>query len=219
MAQTTQIVPKYSFPYVETVINDYTLVQDTAVASTVDSSIKQVYAVTASKGIDNVWVRKSSRESAVKTFGESNFKKFGQPLMQALQVADQENSQVWMMRVMPENAAYANGIVSAYYKADTAEDVADAHNRKFRIKLTSKSVENATTNAELASKALEADGATTTVDGVTAYRDAEGFTPLPSMLPLSTLFSELNVKCSNSLISASAVVSVVPVSLVVSTRS
>ena len=176
MAQTTQIVPKYSFPYVETVINDYTLVQDTAVASTVDSSIKQVYAVTASKGIDNVWVRKSSRESAVKTFGESNFKKFGQPLMQALQVADQENSQVWMMRVMPENAAYSNGIVSAYYKADTAEDVADAHNRKFRIKLTSKSVENATTGAELAAKALEADGVTTVVDGVSTYKDAEGFT-------------------------------------------
>ena len=176
MAQTTQIVPKFSFPYVETVINDYTLVADGSVPSTVDTSVKQAYAVTASKGIDNVWVRKSSRESAVKTFGDSNFKKYGQPLMQALEVVDQENSQVWMMRVMPENAAYSNGVVSAYYKADTAEDVAEAHNRKFRIKLTSKSVENATTAAILAAKAKEADGATTLVDGEAVYKDAEGFT-------------------------------------------
>lgn len=176
MAQTTQIVPKFSFPYVETVINDYTLVTDGSVPSTEDSSVKQIYAVTASKGIDNVWVRKSSKESAVKTFGDSNFKRFGQPLMQALEVLDQENSQVWMMRVMPENAAYSNGIVSAYYKADSMEDVADAHKRKFRIKLTSKSVENATTAKELATLALEADGATILVDGNAVYKDAEGFT-------------------------------------------
>lgn len=176
MAQTTQIVPKFSFPYVETVINDYTLVTDGSVPSTEESSVKQIYAVTASKGIDNVWVRKSSKESAIKTFGDSNFKRFGQPLMQALEVLDQENSQVWMMRVMPENAAYSNGVVSAYYKADSVEEVAEAHKRKFRIKLTSKSVENATTKEELAKAALVADGATVIVDGEDVYKDAEGFT-------------------------------------------
>ena len=182
MAQTTQIVPKFSFPYVETVINDYTLVVDEAVPGTVDSSIKQAYAVTAGKGIDNVWVRKSSRESAIKTFGNSNFKKYGQPLMQALRVLEEENSTVWIMRVMPENATYSNSIVSAYYKADTADEVTDAHKRKFRIKLTSKSVANKTTMKDLRAAMAVLDGSATVVDGVSVYKDAEGYTQAPIML-------------------------------------
>ena len=182
MAQTTQIVPKFSFPYVETVINDYTLVVDEAVPGTVDSSIKQAYAVTAGKGIDNVWVRKSSRESAIKTFGNSNFKKYGQPLMQALRVLEEENSTVWIMRVMPENATYSNSIVSAYYKADTADEVTDAHKRKFRIKLTSKSAANKTTMKDLRAAMAVLDGSATVVDGVSVYKDAEGYTQAPIML-------------------------------------
>ena len=59
MAQTTQIVPKFSYPYVETHINDYTQVANTAVEDAVDSSIKMAFAVNAPKGIDNVWVRKT----------------------------------------------------------------------------------------------------------------------------------------------------------------
>lgn len=175
MAQTTQIVPKFSFPYVETVVNDYTLVNNNAVGASVETDVKQIYAFVSSKGIDNTWVRKSSKESGVKTFGDSNFKKYGQPFMQALAVLDKDNSQVWMMRVMPENATYSNGILSAYYKADTEDEVADAHNRKFRIKLLKKSV----ADAEVASKISEAvnklDGAPTKVDGESVYIDAEGF--------------------------------------------
>ena len=88
MAQTTQIVPSFGFPYVDVVTNDYTLVSDTAAASAVDSSMKQIYAFASAKGPDNVWIRKSSRQSAVNTYGDSNFKKYGQPFMQALEVLD-----------------------------------------------------------------------------------------------------------------------------------
>ena len=172
MAQTTQIVPKYSFPYVETHINDYTQVADTNVTEAADTSVIMAYAVAAGKGVDNVWVRKKSKSSAVKTFGDSNFKKFGQPLMQALNVLDRDNSQVWMMRVMPENATYANSIVSAYYKADTAEEVADPHKRKFRIKLTAKSVKDITTKDALieASKVLETIPADLTEDEKVGFK-------------------------------------------------
>ena len=165
MAQTTQIVPKFSFPYVETVVNDYTLVNNNAVGASVETDVKQIYAFVSSKGIDNTWVRKSSKESGVKTFGDSNFKKFGQPLMQALAVLDKDNSQVWMMRVMPENATYSNAIVSAYYKADTDVDVADAHNRKFRIKLTSKSVDGATVASQVNEAVDKFDGTPIKING------------------------------------------------------
>ena len=131
MPQTTQIIPKWTFPHVETYINDYTFVTDDTAPETVDTSVKEVLAFISSKGIDNTWIKKSSRESASKTFGKSNFKLYGQPLMQALEVVDHDNTSVWMMRVMPENATYANGIVSAYYKADVAKDEEDILNRKW----------------------------------------------------------------------------------------
>ena len=179
MAQTTQIVPKFSYPYVETHVNDYTQVANVAVTDAVDSSIKMAFAVNAPKGIDNVWVRKTTRSSAIKTYGDSNFKKYGQPYMQALNVLDQDNSQVWLMRVMPENATYANAIVSAFYKADTADTVANAHERRFRIKLKSKSVENLNHKTDIVNYFFKYDGATINVDGVPTYRDAEGFTQAP----------------------------------------
>ena len=53
MAQSIQIVPKFSFPYVETVINDYTEVVDNVIIDNEDTSVKQAYVVTAAKGIDN----------------------------------------------------------------------------------------------------------------------------------------------------------------------
>lgn len=169
MAQTVQIVPKFSFPYVETVVNDYTLVADNAVEATADTSIKQAYAIVSPKGIDNKWVRKSTKSALVKTFGDSNFKKYGQPLMQAIHTVEQDNASVWVMRVMPENATYANAIVSAYYKADTAEDVAEAHKRKFRIKLTSTTAENVINTTEYKS-AVAKEAKKTSVD-------ADGYTP------------------------------------------
>ena len=174
MAQSIQIVPKFSFPYVETVVNDYTEVANTEVAATTDNSVKQAYVVTSSKGIDNTWVSKTSRKSAESTFGESNFKKFGQPLMQALHVLDQDNSQVWFMRVMPEHATFANNIVSAYYKADTSEDVNDAHLRKFRVKLCSKTLENMYDANTFKSNIGLYENGTNKV-----YKDAENYTQVP----------------------------------------
>lgn len=177
MAQSIQIVPKFSFPYAETVINDYTEVSNANLETTVDNSIKQVYVVTSSKGIDNTWVSKSTRLSAEKTFGVSNFKKFGQPLMQALKVLEQPNSQVWMMRVMPEHAAYSNAILSTFYKADTKDVITDAHLRKFRIKLCSKSVENATNASDFKKKiGIYGDSPSNT-----SYKDAEGYSQIPTM--------------------------------------
>lgn len=149
MASSVQIVPTWSYPYVEVIINDYSTVEPDSVEPVEDTSVKQAYAVLASKGKDNKFIKKKSRQSAIRTFGNSNWKKFGQPLLQALDASDLAESSVYIMRVMPENAAYSNAFLTAYYKADTAEDVEDAHLRKFRIKHTYKSVADIMTDAEL----------------------------------------------------------------------
>lgn len=162
MPSKVQIVPKHRFADVETVVNDYSAVVNEDPAAAADTSVKQCYAVIAGYGKDNVWLKKSSRQDAVNTFGQSNFKKYGQPYMQALKVLEQNNSSAWLMRVMPENATYANAIIYIGYKIDTAEDYPDAHNRKFRIKFTRSTVEDLSSRdellAKLNSKEYEIDG-------------------------------------------------------------
>ena len=143
MAQTTQVIPKYPFPYTETIINDYTSVNDDVTTSDEDNSIKQAYAFKASKGIDNTWVRKANKAAAVQSFGKSNFKKFGQPLMQAMNVVNQDNTTVWMMRVMPEDATFSNTSVIAWYLADSASDFSeDPSKMKFHIAFTGRNYRN-----------------------------------------------------------------------------
>lgn len=182
MAQSIQIVPKYSFPYVETVINDYTVVgNDDIIEVAAENIVRYIFPFVSSKGIDNKFIRKRTRSAIASAYGETNWKKYGQPLMQALNVAEAANSEVWCMRVMPDNATYAHNIISAYYKADTATEVATASKRKFRIKYVQKaSSENISTVKELLDAATELDGAAT--NGV--YTDGEGYTQIPGVVTI-----------------------------------
>ena len=179
MPRTSQIFPKWQFPHVETYMNDYTKISEPQYPVDVDNTITQCYAITSPKGPDNVWIKKGSRTAAVQTFGESNFAAHGQPFMQALNVLNQDNTSCWLMRVMPEDATYANTVVSAYYKADTKDAVPDAHKRKFRVKFVAKTIEALKEKKQILTNLNKADGAETTVDDVKAYRDAEGFTQAP----------------------------------------
>ena len=146
MAQTTQIVPKFSFPYVETHINDYTTVTNNNVDyGVMDPVVSYIFPFVSSKGIDNRFIKYHGRANIIKAYGNSNWKKYGQPLMQVLNIADSLNSEIWCMRVMPENAEYARNIVSVYYRGDTETNVREAHKRRFRIKFiknTAKSYNN-----------------------------------------------------------------------------
>ena len=57
MAQNIQIVPKYSYPNVETVINDYTMVDDaTELDVAADSIVRYIFPFVSSKGVDNKFI-------------------------------------------------------------------------------------------------------------------------------------------------------------------
>ena len=118
MPQSVQIVPTYHYPYVHTVINDNSQQSNDVVVNQQSPVVSYAFPFTSSKGIDNVFVKKTSLAGCKQTFGESNYKKYGQPYMMALNVLNEENANVWAMRVMPENAAYANSVIILWYKAD-----------------------------------------------------------------------------------------------------
>jgi hypothetical protein len=128
MASTTQIVPKFSFPYVDTYINDYTQVTNEAESVYADPACNYIFVFRSSKGIDNVFVKKNTAESFKTLYGDSNYKKYGQPLMMPLAALASPHATGWCMRVMPENATYSHKVVNIHYYPD-------AKNRKFYIKL------------------------------------------------------------------------------------
>lgn len=190
MPAVTQIVPEYSFPYVESYITDYTEVtEDTPSTVASDPGVGFIYAFASDRGIDNRWVLKRTQQAFVKTFGTPNFKKYGQPNLTPYMLLANGGTKVWCMRCMPENATRAHAIVSLYYKAD-GEDVA-VGKRKFRIKYTSRFVDPAK-NTKLADQIIskadlekvrgKLDGEAT--GGV--YKDGEGYTQVPGVFILSS---------------------------------
>ena len=134
MPQTVQIVPKYSFPYTETVINNNTVWDDVDnTAANPDTVNRYLTVFTSGKGIDNKLIPIDSLLELQETFGKSNYKKYGQPLMNAYAIMKQTNTALYAMRVMPDDAFYANNVLSLWYKLDESEN-------KVYIKFTQKSV-------------------------------------------------------------------------------
>ena len=122
MAQTVQIVPKFSFPYVETHINDYTEVYDTiAEQNREDPVVRYVFPFISSKGVDNVFVKMRTKADVIREYGNTSYTKYGtysQALLQATNVAEATNSEVYCMRVMPDDAKYANLTINVACNGD-----------------------------------------------------------------------------------------------------
>ena len=171
MPQINQIVPRFSFSYVETVINDYTLVDDSLNNDMATPHVTYIFPFISGQGIDNKFIRKRTARSFVNTYGDSNYRKYGQPLMMPLKVLENSSAEVWAMRVMPDNAAYANALISIGYKADAVDEYQDAPSkRKFRIKFVQESGEDLHTTADFKSA----------FNGMNTS-DPEGFTVAPFM--------------------------------------
>lgn len=172
MAQTVQIVPRFLHSHVESYINDYTIVDD-SVAVQSDDSVKFLSVFTGPQGIDNTLIKVADSDTFERIFGTSDYNLYGQAMMMPEAELKTGNASCWCMRVMPEDAVFANSILSIYYKADVT-------NKKFRIKFKAKSL---TGDAAIKSKddikvkGLILDGKP--ADGQTTYVDADGYTQLP----------------------------------------
>lgn len=130
MPSQIQIVPKYQHPHVLTYVYDNTEYTEDNRTS-VDDSVKFIAVFRSSKGIDGKLVKKTSLKSFTDTFGKSNPKLYGQPLMMPIAELNTGVASVWAMRIMPKDAAYANSVLSAYYKSDL-------ESQTFQVKFKSK---------------------------------------------------------------------------------
>ena len=184
MASTQQIVPKFTFPHEETYINDNT---DRILTDPTNDSVVYPYlsVFASSRGIDNKFVRMDTLKQYQTMFGKTDYRKYGQPHLMPRAFLSQPNTVCWCMRVMPDDATYANSVLSVWYKADE-------ENKKFRLKFT---VKNITADSD---KTVGSDGMTkilsdrksiigyasktdgTPVEGV--YKDEEGYTQVPLLV-------------------------------------
>lgn len=117
MPQEVQIVPKYQHSHVETYINDNTQFMD-EVSTPIDTNTKFIAVFRSSMGIDNVIIKKNDLSDFKKTYGKSNYSKYGQPLMMPLAMLTSGKATVYCMRVMPDDAFAANCILNLLYKED-----------------------------------------------------------------------------------------------------
>lgn len=129
MAQDTQIVPKWNFPHVQSYFNDYTEISTSEnIVTPTNTSPHFIAVFTAGEGIDNTFFEVNTADRLRNICGPRDFDKYGQPYSQALATIEpaKGNTVLHAMRVMPEDATYANSYLVAHYKEDVA-------NKKFKI--------------------------------------------------------------------------------------
>lgn len=185
MPQSTQIVPRYNYPYVETVINNNSQYAVENVVSVTEDIQPYLCVFASGKGIDNKLTATNSVKQKEARYGKSNYKLYGQPFMMADAILNQGNTKLWSMRIMPDDATYANSVLSLWYKADYEKKV-------FRIKATAKSITKYDAEGNiladlmdvvsdrelLIKKGQELDGYA--IDG--EYVDDEGYTQVPAAI-------------------------------------
>ena len=119
MAQDTQIVPKWNFPHVQSYFNDYTEISTSENNVTPTNTSPHFIAVfTAGEGIDNTFFEVNTANRLRNICGPRDFDKYGQPYSQALATIEpaKGNAVIHAMRVMPEDATYANSYLVSHYK-------------------------------------------------------------------------------------------------------
>lgn len=133
---SVRIIPFYSHPHVHTVIRDHSQYDETVytASSTKEMPFATVIVSGFDKGIDNKFVNLTDLETKKAIFGESNFAKYGQP---SIQVDELFNgyTKVWLMRVLPDNARYANLVWLAHYRRGKILDDLGQETGKIRIEI------------------------------------------------------------------------------------
>lgn len=133
---SVQIIPFYSHPHVHTVINDHTWYDETT-ATPVDKNdlpFATVVVTGADEGIDNTFVRINDLKVKTELFGSPNFRKYGQPSLQA-DVLFNGSTNVWFCRVLPDNATYANVVLLMHYRRGKILNDLGQETGKYRLEV------------------------------------------------------------------------------------
>lgn len=116
MPRNGQIIPEYLHPHVKTYINDNTVFQE--IVSVKESSISFVNVIASEKGRDGMVIECNSLEEYINEFGKPRYDLYGQPCLMPYAALSTGRAKCWVLRVMPDDAKYANMLVVAKVKVD-----------------------------------------------------------------------------------------------------
>lgn len=174
MPQEIQIVPKFQHPHVETYINDYTQYTDES-STPIDTNSKFICVFRSSMGPDNVIIKKNDLSDFKKTYGKSDYSKYGQPLMMPIAMLTSGSATCYCMRVMPDDAYAANSVLYALYKTD---EETGKMTIKYRVAYIPKDSFTSPTSYKTA-KAFKKALRTRATAFYSKEKDADGFMSMP----------------------------------------
>lgn len=122
MPRNHQIVPNYLHPHIETYLNDNTEFHE-EVAPPIEP-VRLLSFIVSSEGRDGVFLPFDTEPEARAEFGVPNFKLHGQPIYNAYEALKTQQARVNIMRIMPDDAAYANVVIIAKVKVDNTTGTA-----------------------------------------------------------------------------------------------
>lgn len=114
MPRNGQIIPEYLHPHVKTYINDNTTFQETI--SSKEASVSFINVIASEKGRDGMVVECNSLDEYISEFGKPRYDLYGQPCLMPYASLSSGQAKCWVLRVMPEDATYANMLVVAKVK-------------------------------------------------------------------------------------------------------
>jgi len=123
-----QIIPSWAHPHIETFINDNTILQETY--ETPEDGVRGIYVFVSNQGRDNVILSFDNYNECKKEYGTPNYKLHGQAAYMPLSALSSGHAKAYCLRVMPEDATYANAVLVAKVKVDET----DPENKKLIVK-------------------------------------------------------------------------------------
>ena len=169
MPRVGQIVPDFLHPHQATYINDNTLFEDAALEPVLDP-IRTLAVFTSGKGRDNVFVDMHNSADYIREYGNPNYFLYGQPGYMPDAFLGQgrpgaSRGKVYCMRVMPDNASYANLAIVVKVKVDAT----DPDDKKLILRHEAQYFPEVTSSSNFSSLLESLTNLTPDVDGYKTY--------------------------------------------------
>jgi hypothetical protein len=129
MPRVGQIVPEFLHPHVQTYINDNTVFVDEV--AEVTNPLRTLAVFASPKGRDNKFIQIDSQAAYLAEFGNPKYSLYGQPGYMPYAFLSQPETRVYCMRIMPDNAAYANLLIKAKVRVDSTDPLNPKLETKF----------------------------------------------------------------------------------------
>lgn len=131
MPSKTQIIPSLEQPHTETYINDNTIYTPEKLKE--KDGLHSFHVFISDKGRDNQILSFTRKNYWLNEYGTPNFKIHGQSIMNAYNAIDSDEAKIYCMRVMPDDATYANVLFYIKVEIKSGKFFITHHNLSIKI--------------------------------------------------------------------------------------